>query len=70
MSKNYFLFSRKVKLYPAAPAVFLSHLNVYYFTELGKQLLSVPKKEYFPSSIAKVPELSRRSETIVRLVQH
>lgn len=34
-------FSSKVKLSPAAPAVFISHLNVYYFPGLGKQLLSV-----------------------------
>lgn len=34
-------FSCKVKLSPAAPAVFISHLNVYYFPGLGKQLLSV-----------------------------
>lgn len=49
-------FSRHVKLYPAAPAVFISHLNVYYFTELGKQLLNVAciilRKGTFPVLIS------------------
>lgn len=70
MSEDFF-FSCKVKLYPAAPAVFISHLNVYYFTELGKQLLSVAciilKKELLLSLIAKGPELSRRAETMTVL---
>jgi hypothetical protein len=62
-------FSCKVKLSPAAPAVFISHLNVYYFTELGTQLLSIAciilKKEPFlgeGSLITEVPELTRRSD--------